>query len=142
VSHRALLLELHKLLLDASSAGNRAIGRGISLAAAGWEMIVVVAVRAVIFLWGPNKIPELAKSIGQARREFEKVKKDLTTFPSEENPVTPATPATPPPDDAIISTARRLGISTEGKTRDTISKENVEKAIANKTVEDAESSLK
>lgn len=105
-------------------------------------MIVMVAVLAVIFLWSPNKIPELAKSIGQARREFEKVKKDFTTFPSEESPVTPAAPATPPPDDALISTARRLGIPTEGKTRDTISKEIVEKAIANKTAEGAKSSPK
>jgi len=49
-------------------------------------MAAVVAVLAVIFLWGPNKILELAKSIGQARREFEKVQNDFATFSSEESP--------------------------------------------------------
>jgi sec-independent protein translocase protein TatA len=106
------------------------------LAVTGWEIIVVAGVLLVIFLWGPNKIPELARSIGQARREFDKAQKELTTLPSVEDTPTPAapqTPATPAPDDALISTAKRLGISTEGKTRDEISKEIIGKATANKT---------
>jgi len=100
------------------------------LAVTGWEMIIVVGVLAVVFLWGPNKIPELARSIGQARREFEKAQKELTTFPGEEKPTAPTAPA---PDDALISTTRKLGISTEGKNREIISKELVEKATASKT---------
>jgi sec-independent protein translocase protein TatA len=89
----------------------------------------------VIFLWGPNKIPELARSIGQARREFEKAEKELTTFPSSETPEPTAvpTPSRPAPEDALITAAKRLEIPTEGKTRETISKEIVEKATASKT---------
>ena len=109
------------------------------MAVTGWEMIVVAGVLLVIFLWGPNKIPELARSIGQARREFEKAQKELTTLPSGESPPTPAGPA---PDDALISTAKRLGITTEGKTRDEISKEIIGKATANKTAESVQSSGK
>jgi sec-independent protein translocase protein TatA len=109
------------------------------LAVTGWEIIVVAGVLLVIFLWGPNKIPELARSIGQARREFEKAQKELTTLPSGEDTPTQAAPA---PDDALISTARRLGITTEGKTRDEISKEIVGRATANKTAESVQSSGK
>lgn len=33
--------------------------------------IVVLAVVVIIFvMWGPKKIPELARSLGRARREF------------------------------------------------------------------------
>jgi sec-independent protein translocase protein TatA len=106
------------------------------LAVTGWEMIVVVGVLAVIFLWGPNKIPELARSIGQARREFEKAQKELTTLPSDDKPPAPTAPA---PDDTLVSTAKKLGIATEGKTRDEISKEIVQKATENKTTGRAKS---
>jgi sec-independent protein translocase protein TatA len=106
------------------------------LAVTGWEIIAVVGVLAVIFLWGPNKIPELARSIGQARREFEKAQKQLTTLPTGESDA-PATATKP--DDALIAAARELGIPTEGKTRDTISKEIVERATAKKTAEAANS---
>ena len=33
-----------------------------------WIIIGVIVV--VIFLWGPQKIPDLAKAVGRARREF------------------------------------------------------------------------
>jgi sec-independent protein translocase protein TatA len=102
------------------------------LAVTGWEMIAVVGVLAVIFLWGPNKIPELARSIGQARKEFEKVQKELTTLPSGDSTI----PAAPPKrDDALIIAANRLGIPTEGKTREAISKEIIEKTTASKSAE-------
>jgi sec-independent protein translocase protein TatA len=101
-----------------------------TLAVTGWEMIVVAGVLVVIFLWGPNKIPELARSIGQARKEFEKAQKELTTLPSTESPRTSTESA---PDDALIAAAKRLGISTEGKTREEISKDIVEKATSSGT---------
>jgi sec-independent protein translocase protein TatA len=103
------------------------------LAVTGWEVVVVLGVLVVIFLWGPNKIPELARSIGQARGEFERTKKELTTLPSIENSETPARSAR---DDALISTAKRLGIDTEAKTREEIAKDIAAKATANKTAGD------
>jgi sec-independent protein translocase protein TatA len=38
----------------------------------GWEWIVIILAVIVLLLWGPKKIPELARGIGQARAEFEK----------------------------------------------------------------------
>jgi sec-independent protein translocase protein TatA len=92
-------------------------------------MIVVVGVLAVIFLWGPNKIPELARSFGQARREFEKAKRELTTFASEEKDT--ATPAVTT-DNGLISAAKKIGIVTEGKTKSDIAKEIAWKTIQKK----------
>lgn len=97
------------------------------MAVTGWEWIVIVGVLVVFFLWGPSKIPQLAKAIGQARREFDKASKELTTLPTEERPA--ATSA----DDTLIDTAKKLGIATEGKTRDEISQEIIQKASASKT---------
>ena len=98
------------------------------MALTGWEWIVIVGVLIVFFLWGPSKIPQLARAVGQARREFDKASKEIVTgAPVEERPVAASA------DDTLIQTARKLGISTEGKTRDEISKAIVEKAAPPKT---------
>jgi sec-independent protein translocase protein TatA len=91
------------------------------LALVGYEWLVVIAVIAIIFLWGPQKLPELARSIGLARKEFEKASKEITTA---------GTSATTSPStaDALILAAKDLGISTEGKTKEQIAKEIAEKA--------------
>lgn len=92
------------------------------------EWIVIGVVVIVIFLWGPSKIPELARSIGRARKEFDQAKKEF------ENPTQaliqgatqpPVAPAQPSADDVLIQTAKRLGIVTEGKTREQIANEIV-----------------
>ncbi len=95
---------------------------------------VVIAIVAVVFLmYGPKKIPELARSIGLARKEFNDASKnplsaDSTTTVAAAAPVATAAPST---GDALLDTAKKLGISTEGKTRDEISSEIVSKAASN-----------
>ncbi|MEM0349451.1 MAG: twin-arginine translocase TatA/TatE family subunit [Candidatus Caldarchaeum sp.] len=93
------------------------------MAIQGVEWIVVAAVVLILFLWGPDKLPKIAKSIGQAKREFEKAQKGL----EEEMAKAAASPSTPP-DDKLLEVARALNISTEGKTRDQIAREIVEKS--------------
>ena len=46
------------------------------------ELIVIGVIALVIFLWGPKKIPELARSLRLAKKEFEKGQKE-----EGENPV-------------------------------------------------------
>jgi sec-independent protein translocase protein TatA len=44
------------------------------MAIVGTEIVVVIVVVAVL-IWGPKKIPELARAFGEARRSFEEGKK-------------------------------------------------------------------
>lgn len=38
----------------------------------GYELVIVVIVIVVIFFWGPKKLPELAKSLAEAKKEFQR----------------------------------------------------------------------
>jgi sec-independent protein translocase protein TatA len=83
-----------------------------------FQILLILGVLAVILIWGPQKIPELARSIGKARKEFDDASKGLMQPPSS-----PST--TVSTSDSLIDTAQRLGISTQGKTRQEISDEIV-----------------
>ena len=89
----------------------------------GWEWIIILLIFAALILWGPKKLPELARAIGEARREFETASKEVTGPP-------PTTETKPSSDDLLIETAKKLGISTEGKTKEQISQEIVKKVKA------------
>ena len=92
------------------------------------ELIIIGVIVVVIILWGPKKIPEFARSIGLAKREFDNAKKEaqnlgttMVTGAAAQSSSSPATTS----DDQLIETARRLGIVTEGKTSQQISDEIV-----------------
>jgi sec-independent protein translocase protein TatA len=98
----------------------------------GWEWIIIGVVAIVIILWGPSKIPEFAKALGRAKGEFSKAQKEFTTAANAEQQTQNAHPVsapTPPPaaiktkDEMLLETAQKLGIPTEGKTRDQLSEE-------------------
>jgi sec-independent protein translocase protein TatA len=117
-------------------------------------MIAVVGVLVVIFLWGPGKLPQMARAIGQAKSEYDKVAKgfadplnSLTTLAT-----TPQIPAAPGPSpaapmvsptapvqtqqikqDPIVIAAKSLGISTEGKTKEELVKEITDRTATSST---------
>jgi sec-independent protein translocase protein TatA len=95
------------------------------MALIGYEWLVVVGIILVIFLWGPKKLPELARSIGLAKKEFEKSTKEIASIT---NPTT--TPTTENEQDPLLVAAKSLSITTEGKTKEQIAKE-----IADKTTQ-------
>jgi sec-independent protein translocase protein TatA len=111
-----------------------------------WILIIAV----VIFLFGANKIPQFARSIGQARKEFDKgwkgtdditrgstsvqavppppppagVLNQLYAPPSTSSPSFPPTPVQGhSTQDPLIVAAEKEGIQTEGKTREQIASE-------------------
>jgi len=113
----------------------------------GFDGLVMVTILIVLFLWGPSKVPEMARLIGQAKREFDKATKEVTSLvdvKSVTNPTTnPITDSinkiitspptstreigqqatTQPPQDPIIIAAKSLGINTLGKTKQELATE-------------------
>ncbi len=84
------------------------------------QLLVILGVLVVIMIWGPSKIPELARAVGRARREFDDASRGI---------VQPTSTSTQPiASDALVNTAQKLGISTQGKTREQISDEIVRTA--------------
>ncbi len=68
------------------------------------ELIIILLV--VILLFGAAKIPDLARSLGRAKAEYQKASREE------------AKDATPPPtsdEEKVIKAARELGIPTEGR---------------------------
>jgi sec-independent protein translocase protein TatA len=93
----------------------------------GWEWIIIGVVAIVIIMWGPAKIPQFARSLGQAKGEFNKASKEFkdAALSAENNAPVAAKPAPviKTKDELLLETAQKLGIPTEGKTREQLSEE-------------------
>ncbi len=53
------------------------------LAILGVEWIVIIAVLVAFLLWGPKKLPELARSVGLAKNEFQRASKEESSTADE-----------------------------------------------------------
>jgi len=91
----------------------------------GTTEMIVIGIVAIVLLFGAAKVPQLAKSFGQAMGEFKKAKReaelDLKKFEEsvgeeEAIPKTKAKPKAKTADLNIREVAAYLGIDTEGKT--------------------------
>lgn len=116
------------------------------MAIEGFELLAIVAVLAIVFLWGPQKVPDIARAIGQAKREYDKAAKEFSTLatpgslmnPSSLlNPLVGTSPTAQPSQDPIVIAAKSIGISTEGKTKEEIAREIVSRT-ANSTTQPSE----
>ncbi len=84
----------------------------------GWpELALVILILLIIF--GPEKLPEMARALGKAVREYRKASSQIF-----ESLTTPK----PTEEQLLIETAKKLGIPTEGKTAEQISQEILKKA--------------
>jgi sec-independent protein translocase protein TatA len=93
----------------------------------GWEWIIIGVVAIVIIMWGPAKIPQFAKALGQAKGEFNKASKEFNNAALTAETAPTAAPASKPAiktkDEVLLGTAKELGIPTEGKTREQLTEE-------------------
>ncbi|MEM1598278.1 MAG: twin-arginine translocase TatA/TatE family subunit [Pyrobaculum sp.] len=75
----------------------------------GQEWIVILIALVIILIWGPSKLPSLARGMGEAIREFRKAASGVEEETRRQKEEV---------DQKIIDMAKSLGISTEGKSKD------------------------
>ncbi len=74
----------------------------------GNELLVVLLI--VLVLFGGSKLPQLARSLGQAQREFARGRKDdEPSAPSPATAPTESAPAVPPPVKAVKDETHERG---------------------------------
>lgn len=93
-----------------------------------WEIALIIIVVLIIF--GPKKLPELAKSIGSAIRQY---KQATEGFLGETETTSPKAVESKDEKLILLETAKKLGIQTEGKTPEEISEEIVKKTQTKRT---------
>jgi len=83
----------------------------------GSEWLIVIVI-VVVLIFGANKIPDLAKSLGRASGEFQKGKVESELEIQRLKASASASPSQPSSDARVrmIKAASELGISTDGKT--------------------------
>ncbi len=85
--------------------------------------IILLLILALILL-GPSKLPELARSLGQAINEFKKATSQaMETTPATSAPAQVQEVAPARREKSVRELARELGIDTTGKTDEEIEKE-------------------
>ena len=81
-------------------------------------MLTTVGILLALFLWGPQKLPELARSLALAKKEFEKAANEVSSTVMITTGPEPISQ-----DNALIVAANSLGITTQGKTKEEIARE-------------------
>ncbi|MHB1262387.1 MAG: twin-arginine translocase TatA/TatE family subunit [Thermoplasmatota archaeon] len=82
-------------------------------------LIVILVV--VLLLFGAAAIPKLARSLGQAKGEFSKAKREFDSAATSAERTAAAT--TEPTEAQVRQTARDLGIAEQGKPLDAVKRE-------------------
>ncbi|MCL7387200.1 MAG: twin-arginine translocase TatA/TatE family subunit [Thaumarchaeota archaeon] len=86
------------------------------MAIVGVEWIIIIIIIVIFLIWGPSKIPELARSLGKAKKEFEKAMKEAEEI-KQQAASSIDVQALKNDVDMLIDIAKKLGIPTEGRTR-------------------------
>lgn len=80
------------------------------------EVALILIILLLIF--GPSKLPALARSIGEAVREFRKASAEIMAPPPTKVPTE---------EQLLLETAKKLGIETEGKAIREVAEEILKK---------------
>ncbi|MEM1507868.1 MAG: twin-arginine translocase TatA/TatE family subunit [Candidatus Bathyarchaeia archaeon] len=96
-----------------------------------WEWVIIILAIIVLLLWGPSKIPELARGLGRAKAEFERASREYL-YESSKPTVKETKESSTESDETIILIAKALGLNTEGKSREQILQEILVNIVAKK----------
>jgi len=99
-----------------------------------WEIALIIIV--VLILFGPKKLPELAKGIGEAVKQYRSASEGITSG-GILSPFTEPQPAKQIEGEVLIKTAKSLGVETEGKTLTQISDEIIAKSTKQRRTQKA-----
>ncbi|MFW9853490.1 MAG: twin-arginine translocase TatA/TatE family subunit [Candidatus Thorarchaeota archaeon] len=84
-----------------------------------------------LLLLGPDKIPKMGRALGNAMKEYQEALRGIQKSGNSPGHMTDqlvnAMSRPPSEDEKLIESAKQLGIETEGKTVEQISKEILEK---------------
>jgi sec-independent protein translocase protein TatA len=84
----------------------------------GMPEILIIILVIVILLFGAKKLPELARSLGRAKGEFDRGKMEIERELREEKAKDEKTE-----EKDVVMAAKNLGIETEGKTKEELKAE-------------------
>lgn len=86
------------------------------------ELLLIFGV--ILILFGPKKLPELARALGKARREYEMALREESKSDVTETEIKEKTKRKEKSEEEILlETAKKLGIDTEGKSIEEIADE-------------------
>jgi sec-independent protein translocase protein TatA len=88
------------------------------------EILLLIILALILF--GPKKLPELARSIGEAVRIFREETQKAASTVEEASKQRTASPSIS--DEDLKRLAEKLGVQAEGKSKDDLVKEVLEKA--------------
>ena len=76
----------------------------------GWQELILILV-ILVFLFGASRLKGLAKAVGESIREFKQVTSESPEAKKEEKESE---------KDAIVKTAKKMGVETEGRSMEQI----------------------
>jgi sec-independent protein translocase protein TatA len=78
------------------------------------DVTIAVIVLVILLLFGATAIPKLARSLGQAKGEFNRAKREFDAEAARAEGA--SSPAVAPSEEQVRRTARDLGIAEQGKS--------------------------
>jgi sec-independent protein translocase protein TatA len=90
-----------------------------------WILILLV----ILLVLGPTKLPQLARGVGQAMREFKKAAEGLTEEEIREvRSVASQSSSTDIDRETLLKLAEKLGVKTESKSQEELIREVIARA--------------
>lgn len=100
----------------------------------GWqEVILILAILLLVF--GPTKLPEMARQLGKAYQEFNKASSGIVeTLTASPSPSATTKTKKNEDDKLLLEAAGRLNLSTAGKTNSQLTEEILTKILNRENV--------